>query len=64
MAQEIATKLQRAAPLEPAKVTPRRAVTDEEIRQRAYEIYLSRGGAPGSELDDWLQAERELRLKE
>jgi len=64
MAQEIATKLQRAAPQEPAKVTPRRAVTDEEIRQRAYEIYLNRGGAPGSELDDWLQAERELRLKE
>ena len=32
----------------------------EEIRQRAYEIYLERGGLPGDELDDWLQAEREL----
>jgi hypothetical protein len=32
----------------------------EEIRLRAYEISLERGGLPGSELDDWLQAEREL----
>ena len=34
----------------------------EEIRLRAYEIYLERGGLPGNELDDWLQAERELEL--
>jgi hypothetical protein len=33
---------------------------DEEIRCRAYEIYLERGQQPGAELDDWLQAEREL----
>jgi hypothetical protein len=32
----------------------------EEIRLRAYEIHLERGGLPGSELDDWLKAEREL----
>jgi hypothetical protein len=33
---------------------------DENIRCRAYEIYLERGQQPGAELDDWLQAEREL----
>jgi hypothetical protein len=33
---------------------------DEEIRHRAYEIYLERDEQPGGELDDWLQAEREL----
>ena len=33
---------------------------DEEIRRRAYEIYVERGEEPGLELDDWLQAEREL----
>jgi hypothetical protein len=33
---------------------------DEEIRRRAYEIYLERGEQPGRELDDWLQAGREL----
>lgn len=35
--------------------------TDEQqIRIRAYEIYLQRQGGPGNELEDWLQAEREL----
>ena len=32
----------------------------DEIRRRAYEIYLERGGLPGQELEDWLQAEREI----
>jgi hypothetical protein len=36
------------------------AERDEDIRRRAYEIYLERGEQAGSELDDWLQAEREL----
>jgi hypothetical protein len=38
-----------------------RAVNHSEIRRRAYEIYLERGGLPGSELEDWLQAEYELQ---
>lgn len=33
---------------------------EQEIRNRAYELYLRRGGQPGDELEDWLQAEREL----
>jgi Protein of unknown function (DUF2934) len=33
---------------------------DEEIRRRAYLIYLERGEQPGRELDDWLQVERQL----
>jgi DUF2934 family protein len=32
----------------------------QEIRNRAYEVYLQRGAQPGYELEDWLQAEREL----
>jgi hypothetical protein len=36
------------------------APTVEEIRQRAYEIYLERGGFDGADQDDWLQAERDL----
>jgi hypothetical protein len=36
------------------------APTHEEIRHRAYEIYLERDGQGGNELDDWLQAEAEL----
>jgi len=34
--------------------------TDEEIGLRAYQIYLERGGADGHDVDDWVQAEREL----
>ena len=34
--------------------------TKAKIRQRAYELYLQRGRSPGHELEDWLQAEREL----
>lgn len=37
-----------------------RSTREEEIRLRAYDIYLQRGGQPGYELEDWLQAEREL----
>jgi hypothetical protein len=33
---------------------------DSRIRRRAYEIYLSRDGQPGTDLDDWLAAEREV----
>jgi hypothetical protein len=34
---------------------------EDEVRQRAYELYLSRGSEPGSELDDWFRAEQELQ---
>jgi hypothetical protein len=32
----------------------------EDIARRAYAIYEERGGTDGADLDDWLQAEREL----
>ena len=34
--------------------------SEEQIRARAFEIYLERGRQPGHDLDDWLQAEFEL----
>jgi hypothetical protein len=34
--------------------------SEEEIRQRAYELYEARGCEEGKALDDWLQAEAEL----
>jgi hypothetical protein len=37
------------------------APSQEEIRRRAYEIYLERDGLAVDELDDWLRAERELQ---
>lgn len=37
--------------------------SEEDIRLRAYHRYLERGGSPGMDFDDWLQAERELTGK-
>ena len=38
---------------------------EEQIRRRAYELYIRRGNQSGSEFDDWLQAEDEiLRARE
>jgi DUF2934 family protein len=45
---------------EAGEVSVGNSARDEEIRRRAYEIYLERGEQPGRALDDWLQAEREL----
>ena len=36
----------------------------ERIAQRAYEIHHRRGGQHGSDWEDWLQAEREILLRE
>jgi hypothetical protein len=38
-------------------------VTDDEIRARAYELYLERHGENGNDVDDWLRAEREFSLR-
>jgi hypothetical protein len=39
----------------------RREPTKREIAERAYFIYLARGGMNGDPVTDWVQAERELR---
>ena len=57
------TGIKSAPTTKTPKEIARNEPTAEQIRQRAYEIYLSRIGTPGDELQDWLQAERELRSK-
>lgn len=44
-------------------VDPRgnKSVTHDQIAQRAFEIYRARGSGHGDPMNDWLQAERELR---
>jgi hypothetical protein len=37
--------------------------SDEEVRRRAYEIHVEHGGIRGYDLDDWLEAEKELTQK-
>ena len=39
----------------------RRLPAEADIRARAYQLFLARGAEPGRELEDWLEAERELQ---
>jgi len=52
-----------ASPIQPRAedTSASRSLNHSEVRRRAYEIYLERGSLPGCELEDWLQAEYELR---
>jgi len=34
--------------------------TAADIARRAYELFLARGSADGHDLEDWLEAERQL----
>ncbi len=44
--------------------TPARKMpTHDEIRIRAYEIYVTRGFKHGRDFDDWVEAERQLLRK-
>ena len=49
----------------PANVTsePQDIELEEQIRLRAYELYETRGRQDGHEMEDWLQAETELKEK-
>jgi Protein of unknown function (DUF2934) len=40
-----------------------RAPSYDEIAEAAYHRYLRRGAADGQDLDDWVEAERELRAR-
>jgi Protein of unknown function (DUF2934) len=48
------------APARATKSTIKTLSPEERIRRRAYELYVRRGNQSGSELDDWLQAEKEF----
>jgi DUF2934 family protein len=37
--------------------------TEQQIRERAYAIYLARQDREGNEVSDWLAAEREVKGK-
>jgi hypothetical protein len=42
---------------------PARA-SEAQIAERAYQLYCARGCQDGSDVDDWLQAENDLRRDE
>jgi hypothetical protein len=37
--------------------------SEDEIRVRAYERFIERGATHGMAFDDWLEAEKELKLR-
>ena len=72
VAKEVVATEVKATPeprrLEMVKTEPRKNVVvpiklEDEIRRRAYEIFVQRGSTAGSEAEDWLTAEREVRQR-
>src|ERR1700722_14768586 len=53
------------APVKPAakKIQASAVNLDEEIRRRAYELFLERKGVAGDPAADWFVAEREVRAR-
>ena len=52
---------QEVDPVTEREASTQTATIEEAIAMRAYEIYLDRGKTDGNDVDDWLQAENELR---
>lgn len=38
----------------------RKELSNEDIAQRAYQLFTQRGGEPGRDIEDWFRAESEL----
>lgn len=57
------TKKAVASASEHTETSPMNANTipvEEQVRQRAFELYQQRGGTGGTAQEDWLQAEMEI----
>ena len=37
-----------------------RGISQDDVAQRAYELFLARGRVDGHDVEDWLEAERQL----
>jgi hypothetical protein len=60
----MATERRRRPDAEPLSTTEgreRSAASEEDVRDRAYQIFEERGSGHGHDVDDWLRAEKELR---
>ena len=49
----------RPTPATATEMNP--SVSEEQVRRRAYELYVQRGGGDGGHDADWFRAEAELR---
>jgi DUF2934 family protein len=48
-------------PVRATKSAPSPSITEHDIARRAYHLFLARGCEHGHDIEDWLQAERELK---
>ena len=55
--ERTATAVDRA----PKSLMQPATVTTDDIACRAYDLYVARGREDGHDIEDWMQAERELR---
>ena len=60
---KVTTKTERVTASAPTRRDEAQPPTIGEIAvaRRAYDLYLARGCEPGHDVEDWLQAERELK---
>jgi len=67
VAPEVQTEDRKDVPKNGKSANPAPINVEEEIRRRAYELYLQRrataGGDNGNPNQDWLSAEREVRSR-
>jgi hypothetical protein len=57
------TKTTSKSPVKKSRKAGPPADLDEIIQKRAYEIYLDKGDSGNDSLDNWLQAEMEIKAK-
>jgi len=60
MAKKPMTPKPQAKPQTSTAPASKKGPTLDDVRNRAHELFLARGGIHGYDVDDWLQAEREL----
>jgi Protein of unknown function (DUF2934) len=62
MSEKRASSVRPPPTVRPPKSPNRSAhVMNNDIVRRAYDLYLARGCEHGYDVEDWIQAERELR---
>jgi hypothetical protein len=57
------SKAQRKTKIIRLVTADHRVITRDDIARRAYELFLARGGAEGHDVEDWLEAERQLEVE-
>lgn len=60
-AETVSAPVVGAADAENSNGATKPLATADQIRLRAYEIFLARGGAHGDDWNDWFAAEQELK---